>query len=162
MAQFDPAVRKTLVNEGGDRCTTIAGDTGGTTKYGISKRAYPQLDIAQLTEDQAKDIYRADYWNAIRGDDIASQPVAENLFDTAVNMGPRQAVRLAQVALGVKPVDGQLGPGTLAALNAADPYRFLADYTLAKVARYVNLCNANRSQSKFLLGWLNRALGGHA
>ncbi len=159
MADFDPAVTKTIAREGGARYTETPGDAGGATKYGISKRAYPQLDIANITEQQAKDIYRADYWNAVRGDDIKSQAVAENLFDTAVNMGVGRAVKLAQSALNVKPVDGQLGPATLAALNGADADRFLADYTLAKVARYLDLCNADRSQSKFLLGWLNRAMG---
>lgn len=53
-------------------------------------------------------------------------------------------------------------PGLIAAINTAEPERFVADFTLAKVARYVGLCNNNRSQSKFLLGWLNRALGGIA
>ena len=160
MADFEPAVMKTIAREGGARYTETAGDAGGATKYGISKRAYPQLDIANITEPQAKDIYRADYWNAVRGDEIASQAVAENLFDTAVNMGVSRAVKLAQLALGLKPVDGQLAAETFAAINAADPDRFLADYTLAKVARYVSLCNNNRAQGKFLLGWLNRAMGG--
>lgn len=162
MADFDPAVTKTLAREGGARYTETPGDTGGATKYGISKRAYPQLDIANITEQQAKDIYRADYWNAVGGDGIASQAVAENLFDTAVNMGVSRAVKLAQLVLGVEPADGRVGPQTLAALNGTDAARFLADYTLAKVARYINLCNKDRSQGKFLLGWLNRAMGAMA
>lgn len=159
MADYEPAVMKTLAREGGARYTEVPGDTGGATKYGISKRAYPQLDIANITEQQAKDIYRADYWNAVRGDEIGAQAVAENMFDTAVNMGVSRAVKLAQLALGLKPVDGQLTAATFAALNAAEADRFLADFTLAKVARYVSLCNTNRSQSKFLLGWLNRVMG---
>jgi lysozyme family protein len=54
-------------------------------------------------------------------------------------------------------VDGLLGKQTIQAINNREPDRFIADYTLAKIARYVSLCNNNRSQSKFLLGWLNRA-----
>lgn len=162
MADFDAAVIKTIAHEGGARYTETPGDAGGATKYGISKRAYPQLDIANLNESQARDIYRADYWNAVHGDQIAAQEVAENLFDTAVNMGTGRALKLAQLALGSKPADGKMTPELLAALNAAEPDRFVADFTLAKVARYVGLCNNNRSQGKFLLGWLNRALGGLA
>ncbi len=159
MANFDQAVVKTIAREGGARFTETPGDAGGATKFGISKRAYPQLDIANLTEQQAKDIYRADYWNAVHGDDISAQVAAENVFDTAVNMGVSRAVKLAQMALGVQPVDGVAGPQTIQAINNADSDRFIADYTLAKIARYVSLCNNNRSQSKFLLGWLNRAMG---
>lgn len=162
MANFDQAVIKTIAREGGSRFTETPGDAGGATKFGISKRAYPQLDIANLTEQQAKDIYRVDYWNAVHGDDIAAQVVAENLFDTAVNMGTSRAIKLAQMALGIQPVDGTLGQQTLQALNNTDSDRFIADYTLAKIARYVSLCNNNRSQSKFLLGWLNRAMGAMA
>ncbi len=162
MADFEPAIIKTLANEGGARYTETPGDTGGATKFGISKRAYPQLDIAQITEEQAREIYRHDYWNVVRGDEIKSQLVAENLFDTGVNMGNGRAIKLAQMALGLKPIDGRATPEFIAALNAVEPSRFIADFTLAKVARYVGLCNSNRSQSKFLLGWLNRALGGLA
>jgi lysozyme family protein len=50
------------------------------------------LDIAHLTEQQAKEIYRSDYWHAVQGDNIVSQIVAENLFDTAINMGVSRAV----------------------------------------------------------------------
>lgn len=162
MADFERAIAKTLVREGGSRYTETPGDAGGATKYGISKRAYPQLDIRNITEQQAKDIYRADYWQAVQGDAIQSQDVAENIFDTAVNMGTGRAVRLAQMVLGLQPVDGNLGHDTLAALNATDPARFVADYTLAKIARYVGICNKDRSQRQFLLGWLNRAMGATA
>lgn len=159
MANFDQAVVKTIAREGGARYTETPGDTGGGTKYGISKRAYPQLDIANLSEDRAKEIYRSDYWDPAHGDDITSQLVAENIFDTAVNMGVGRAVKLAQMALGIQPVTGNMDAQTLQSLNNTYPDRFTADFTLAKVARYVSLCNNNRSQSKFLLGWLNRALG---
>jgi len=158
MADFSSAVIKTIANEGGARYTEIPGDAGGATRFGISKRAYPQLDIRQLSEDQAREIYRRDYWNAVKGDDIVSQAVAETLFDSAVNLGVGRAIRLAQLTLGVTQ-DGVPGPQTVEALNQAPPDRFVADFTLAKIARYVGICNKDRSQSKFLLGWLNRAMG---
>lgn len=162
MADFDTAVVKTLIHEGGAKVTDDPDDAGGLTKYGISQRAYPNVDIRNLTEQEAKNIYKQDYWDKVKADDIADQALAENLFDTAVNMGPRTASRLAQMAIDIQPVDGVIGPQSLARLNAVNPELFLANYTIAKIARYAHICNKNRSQRKFLLGWVNRALGGAA
>jgi len=158
MADFDPAVAKTLIREGGARFTDNPDDHGGATKYGISQNAYPNVDIRNLTEDQAKAIYKRDYWDKVAGDTLKSQAVAENIFDTAVNMGPTTATKLVQVALELD-VDGKFGPATANAVNASDEGEFLAEFTLAKVARYAAICNKDRTQSKFLLGWINRALG---
>ena len=158
MADFDPAVAKTLIREGGSRFTDNPDDRGGATKYGISQNAYPNVDIPNLTEDQAKAIYKRDYWDKVSGDTLRSQAVAENIFDTAVNMGPTTATKLAQMTLDLD-IDGKFGPATTKAVNAADEQEFLAEYTLAKVARYAAICNKDRTQSKFLLGWINRALG---
>jgi lysozyme family protein len=161
MADFDPAVAKTLIREGGARFTDNPDDHGGATKYGISQRAYPNVDIPNLTEDQAKTIYKQDYWDKVSGDQLKSQAVAENIFDTAVNMGPTTATKMVQMTLGIG-VDGKFGANTLKAVNAVDEGEFLAEFTLAKIARYAAICNRDRSQSKFLLGWINRSLGGAA
>jgi lysozyme family protein len=161
MADFNPAVAKTLIREGGARFTDNPDDHGGATKYGISQRAYPNLDIANLTEDQAKAIYKQDYWDKVSGDKLKSQSVAENIFDTAVNMGPTTATKLVQMTLSIG-VDGKFGADTLKAVNAAGEGEFLAEYTLAKIARYAAICNKDRTQSRFLLGWVNRSLGGAA
>ena len=162
MADFNQAIVKTLIHEGGSKVTDDPNDRGGLTKYGISQRSYPNVDIRNLTEEQAKEIYKRDYWDKVKADDIQSQEVAENLFDTAVNMGPRTAGRLAQLALDIEPVDGIVGPQTVAALNSKDAEAFIAEFTIAKIARYAHICNRDKSQSKFLLGWINRALGGLA
>ena len=161
MADFVPAVAKTLIREGGARFTDNPDDRGGATKYGISQRAYPNEDIANLTEAQAKAIYKRDYWDKVCGDQVKSQAVAENVFDTAVNMGSTTATKLVQMILGIA-IDGKFGPSTLDAANKTDDKAFLSEFTLAKVARYAAICNKDRSQSKFLLGWINRSLGGAA
>jgi len=161
MADFDPAVAKTLIREGGARFTDNPDDHGGATKYGISQRAYPNVDIANLTEDQAKAIYKQDYWDKVSGDKVKSQAVAESIFDTAVNMGVTTATKLVQMTLDIG-IDGKFGPDTLKAANAIDEKEFLAEFTLAKIARYAAICNKDRTQSKFLLGWINRSLGGAA
>ncbi len=162
MADFNKAIVKTLVHEGGAKFTDDPTDRGGATKYGISQRAYPNVDIRNLTEQQARDIYKRDYWDRIRADEITSQAIAENIFDTAVNMGVRTASRLAQVALDIEPADGIIGSQSLKIINAADESSFIANYTIAKIARYTYICNRNKSQKKYLLGWINRALGGVA
>jgi lysozyme family protein len=159
MADFNAAIPKTLAREGGAKFTDVAGDSGGATKYGISQKAYPNVNIRNLTEQQARDIYKRDYWDRIGGDGIESQLIAENLFDTAVNMGVRTASKLAQLCIDISPADGIIGKGSLEALNAVEEHQFLAAYTVSKVARYASICNKDRSQTKFLLGWINRALG---
>ncbi len=68
-------------------------DRGGETKYGISKRAHPTLDIKNLTIDHAKTIYRSDYWY-INGCDNYAFPMDILVFDTAVNMGNSVAMDL--------------------------------------------------------------------
>jgi len=156
MADFEAAVTKTIRREGGDAITEDPDDPGGLTRFGISKRAHPEIDPRNLTLESAKAIYRKDYWNPLEGDSITSQAIAETLFDTAVNMGVAQAVRLAQVVLG-QLADGNVGPATLDALNAADPREFQAAFLIAKTARYMAIIKKNRKLEKFLYGWLVRA-----
>ena len=82
-------------------------DPGGETKFGISKRSYPHLDIAALTLDDARAIYRRDFWDAIDGDNI-SGPLMFQVFDMAVNSGIGNAIRCLQDAIDVAP-DGHFG-----------------------------------------------------
>lgn len=86
-------------------------DPGGETKYGISKRSYPHLDIKNLTREQARPIYRADFWGPA-GCDAVPRALKYPLFDFAVNSGPKQAVKILQRRLGVV-ADGSIGPITL-------------------------------------------------
>jgi len=167
MANFDTAVVKTLIHEGGATLVDDPKDKGGLTRFGISQRSYPDLDIRNLSEAQACAIYKEDYWDKVKGDRIDDQAVAEAVFDTAVNMGPRTAGRLLQIALGMDVVDGIIGKKTCALLEQnklcwIDERKdlFLADFALVKIARYVHICKRNGSQRRFLLGWVSRTLGG--
>lgn len=169
MADFDLAIVKTLAREGGSKYTETPGDTGGATKYGISQRAYPQLNIKTLTEADAKAIYKRDYWDKIQGDSITNQHIAESIFDFAVNSGVSTSIKIAQKSVNrVLPaaieVDGAMGKRTLAAINHCGEFTnsrelFLSVFALEKIQRYADICNKNREQSKFLLGWVNRTLG---
>lgn len=160
MATFELAVIKTLIHEGGATLVNDPKDKGGLTRFGISQRSYPDVDIYTLSEAQAKEIYKQDYWDRVKGDRIENQAIAEVIFDTSVNMGPRTTSRLVQMALGMTMVDGIIGNQTLEALRQVDMALFIAQFALSKIARYVNICKRNRSQRRFLLGWVNRTLGG--
>jgi len=156
MAAFSEAIKKTLIHEGG--YVFDKDDAGGETNFGISKCAYPNVDIKNLTLAGAKEIYRRDYWERLRADEITHQQVADELFDTAVNMGVRTATKLIQMALDVHP-DGKLGNITLAALNKSDAEKILLKFKLAKIARYTYLAKKRPANRKYLLGWINRTLG---
>lgn len=153
MARFDLALTKTLRWEGGE---TV--DTGGYTKWGISQKAFPNLDIKNLTMDQAKAIYKNNYWDPIKGDLIHRQDVANNLFDFAVNSGVSQAVKTMQRVLNFKgdDIDGKLGPMTLNAINKAGTQ--LANiYSGARIDFYKSLVKSEPEKyGAYLVGWLRR------
>lgn len=109
---FDYAFNLLIGHEGG--YVNDPNDPGGETKFGISKRAYPQVDIKNLTLEQAKEIYKVDYWEKVLCPNLPG-PLQFQMFDTAVNSGPRQAIVLLQRALGVE-ADGSVGPVTWRAL----------------------------------------------
>jgi len=90
-------------------------DPGGATNWGISARSYPKLDIKNLTKEEAQEIYRCDYWNAVHGDELPG-PLAMVAFDAAVNQGAGTAKRMLQVALDVT-TDGIIGPRTIKAAH---------------------------------------------
>ena len=113
---FDQCFDKLIAHEGG--YVNDARDPGGETKYGISKRAYPQVDIKALTLEAAKEIYKRDYWDRAQCDKLPPA-LAYLLFDAAVNSGIGQAIRLLQRALGLAD-DGILGPLTLSAVQRMD------------------------------------------
>lgn len=121
---FETAFARLLGHEGG--YVADSRDPGGETKFGISKRAYPHLDIKSLTLAEAKAIYRRDYWDRAQCDRLPGG-VAFEVFDAAVNSGPGQAVRWLQRAVGVAD-DGHVGPLTLAAVARMDPEALQARY----------------------------------
>lgn len=114
---FDLAFDRLLGHEGG--YSNDSRDPGGETNWGISKRAYPDVDIKALTQDQAKAIYRRDYWVAVRADELPDS-VRFDVFDAAVNHGVTQSAKWLQRAAGAQP-DGVIGAQTVAATRIAGP-----------------------------------------
>jgi lysozyme family protein len=106
-----------------------------------------------------REFYKSNFWDRVRGDDLTNQAIAETIFNFAVNTGVGIASKLAQLIVGTTP-DGAIGPKTLERLNICTVEKFLPAYALAKISRYAQICNKDRSQSKFLLGWINRTLHG--
>jgi lysozyme family protein len=84
MSNFDTAFERLIGHEGD--YVNHPKDPGGETKFGISKRQYPNVNIAALTLEDAKAIYRRDYWNVVGGDDLP-YPIAFEVFDAGVNHG---------------------------------------------------------------------------
>jgi len=186
MADFEIAVNKTIENEGGDKYTETPGDRGGATKYGISlmflKKLYKKTlpieaseikclnkveqfmkdDIKNLTIDDAKLIYKVFFWDANRYCEIEDQVIANKVFDMSVLIGPRSSNKILQKCINMKnhnlKVDGIIGDKTLESLSDIDneylELWLLHFYTV----HFMSICNNDKSQSKFLLGWLNRVM----
>jgi lysozyme family protein len=121
---FDQCFDKLISHEGG--YVNDPRDPGGETKFGISKRAYPQVDIKNLTLGAAKEIYKRDYWDRAQCDKLPPS-VAYVLFDAAVNSGIGQAIRFLQRAINVAD-DGVIGPMTIAAVSRLDAESICARY----------------------------------
>ena len=154
MKNFDEIIEQVLEHEGG--YVNDPKDLGGETKYGITKRFYPDVDIKNLTIEQATEIYKKDYWDKNRVESLP-QNLWHIYFDMCVNMGKRTAVKVLQRAANNKgrdiDVDGGLGPMTIKALKGVELDRVRA----FRVKYYVDLITARPEQEKFFLGWFRRA-----
>ena len=158
MAEFEPAFQHTLKWEGG--YVNNPDDPGGETKYGISKRAFPKENIANLTRDRAEALYRMNYWTPLGLALVAPQQVANKVFDLAVNLGAKRGVRLAQRAVNfLEPArlaeDGVLGPKTRKAFLDFPERCLLASLRMTAAMFYLDL---GESMPQFVHGWLRRAL----
>lgn len=171
MADIGPAFDFVMELEGGGELHTVEGDPGGTTKWGVSQRAHPEVDVESLTRDGALEIFREDYWDRVWGDKIKSQEIATELVEMAYNAGLRPAVRTAQIAtndvreragLITDPVavDGRMGPETLGGLNSIYEMGRVAEmawdgrFNLHQLRYYRNL--RPDLVDRFFLGWSRR------
>lgn len=140
---FDEAFERLYLHERGftndprDRGNWTGGKVGvgvcKGTKYGISAAVYPDEDIANLTVERAKMLYKRDYWDKFRCQDVPDT-IRFDYFDGVVHSGPgskrlgkQGAVRWLQRAAGVND-DGVFGPATLAAVTRTNPYLLAARY----------------------------------
>ena len=157
---FDTCLAFTLAQEGG--YVDDPADPGGATNMGITLATLrhwdhsPTLgpaDVQDMTRQIAASIYRALYWNALRGDALPAG-IDLSTFDFGVNAGTRRGAELLQQVLGLPPdqVDGCVGPETLRAALAANASEVIGALAEHQAAYYRGLPEFDR----FGRGWLDR------
>lgn len=148
---FNKAINIILKWEGG--YVNHPKDPGGETKYGITKRSYPYLDIKNLKLEDAKTIYFKDYWAKNRIEMLA-EDIRLPVFDACVNQGPSRTVKTLQRILQVDD-DGVIGPITA---GASKKWRDKRDLTYrflkARLDHYMSL----GTFQTFGKGWTRRLL----
>lgn len=176
MADFSKAFQLMIAHEGG--YVNDPDDPGGETYRGIARKIHSKwngwttvdmlkrqsgfpanLDKDTGLQEDISDFYRITFWDPMKGDQISSQEVASSIFDFGVNAGLSTSASLAQLVVGAK-ADGVIGPKSVEAINGFDSEHFLAAFTVAKIARYVNIVKKRPSSRKYFYGWVVRALEG--
>jgi lysozyme family protein len=156
---FDEAIKSVLKNEG--LYSNDVDDAGGETKFGISKRSYPNLDIKNLSVEKAKKIYKKDFWENQNYKNIKNKELAIKIFDLAVNIGSSRANKLIQRSLRSvnKKVEenGVLDDVTICLINESDATDLLSALKSEAAGYYRLIVSTKPHRAKFLKGWLNRA-----
>lgn len=193
MADFKEAYDKCMAIEG--FYSNVQGDSGGETWKGIARNFWPRwygwaiIDQIKRTfersewnkaikdhadvEIQVQVFYKDFFWNRVQGDKIPSQPIADELFEQAVNVGVHRAVEWLQEALNTLlphlsniSTDGILGPNTLERLklyiersDGDDIHALLGVMNIYQGWHYVTLASnkdTGHKYRKFLKGWVNK------
>jgi lysozyme family protein len=148
---FDSAVALVLELEGA--VSDHPEDRGGLTKFGLSQRAHPDLDVLSLTREQAIVVYKKRYWNRVLGDDLPPA-LALVLFDWSVHAGVGTAVQRLQRLVGATQ-DGKLGRRTLAAALRFEPATLVLALLHQRGRELVELAE-KPGQVVFAVGWIAR------
>ena len=156
-SNFRRCVDVVLAREGG--FVDHPKDPGGATKYGITLATLADSrgkevsaeDVKALELGEAREIYRSNYWNKLRCDDL---PIGVDLlvFDFGVNAGPAASAKLLQKVVGAEQ-DGSVGDATLGAVGAARPREIIDEFTKLKMVRYKDM----RGWDTFGDGWTARS-----
>ena len=153
---FEKALAAVLHHEGG--YVFHKDDPGGMTNLGVTKKVWEEwvghpVDEKQmrtLTAAAVAPMYKSKYWNKIKGDDLPTG-VDYVVFDAAVNSGAGRAAKWLQACVGVE-VDGDIGPKTLAAVNACEPNQLIEDYAKRRLSFLMDL----KHWDTFGKGWSRR------
>ena len=170
MADFFRAYIETIGDEGGFKLHRVSGDAGGDTFAGIAKNYHPgwpgwslvYAGKGQTEECKAlvRQFYKTKFWDDMRGDEIKHQAVAETIYNFGMNSSIHNSVMYTQYCLDCVP-DGDLGPVTLSAINRLSGLEielFVSQHALMRVGHRLKRITQNRSQVKFIRGWLKRDL----
>lgn len=165
MKNFDIAFTEIIGIEGG--LSDNKNDRGGLTKFGISQKAFPLLDIRNLTLDGAKKIYFENYWKTpnLNLEKFELKNAIE-LFDIAVNSGVGTSARILQRALNLMnrnqkdfkdlEVDGNAGDVTMKAYAKVNPDTLFKVLNGLQFLRFVNIVEHDETQEEFFNGWMKR------
>lgn len=138
-------------------------DRGGATNRGITiatfRAVYGQsktvADLKALTDEQWMHVFKTIYWDKCRADEIKNQSVANLLVDFAWGSGTARAAKYIQRLVGVTQ-DGNIGPKTIAAINARDAKSLFTGLKAERLAFINSIVRNNTSQMVFYKGWVNR------
>lgn len=133
-------------------------DPGGATNKGITLATFRRYvkrngtvdDLKRITDAQVSTVYRKQYWDAVKGDDLPSG-VDYAVFDFAVHSGPARAAKYLQAAVGVDQ-DGKIGPVTIAAARGMNA----VDLVAAICAKRMAFLKRLNTWPTFGKGWTNR------
>lgn len=192
MAEFKLAHALTKVNEGG--FSNNPNDRGGMTLNGIARKIFPLwkgwrtldgiiqrvgLNPKAIDREVAKSpnlladieaFYKLNFWDVNNLSYIKSQDIANELFDTGVNMGTVTAAKMLQEAVNLCnknqlsypdiSVDGKIFAvgQTINTVNIAHPVAVLNTINMLQGERYLNIMRNNKSQETFWGGWLKRVI----
>lgn len=184
MADFNKAYKKTMAIEGG--YANDATDLGGETWKGIARNRHPEwsgwkivdqyrshanfpsvLGTLHPLQEKVWEFYKVSQWDVLRLDRVNNQDIAEEIFDTGVNQGIPKSAEHVQRALNLLNrnqkdykdivVDRNIGPQTLELINNHKyPLALRKLLNVLQGARYVEICEANKSQEENMRGWLER------
>lgn len=162
MNNFNKAFDRIIGHEGGftedpkDRGNWTSGVCGvgecKGTKYGLAAMTYPTLDIRNLTLDQAKAIYKRDWWDKL-GMDKYPPALAYQMFDASINHGSGRAIQFVQKAVGTK-ADGIIGSKTLAAIDALDKNDLLLLFLAERLQYFTEV----KTWKTYCTGWTIRVV----
>lgn len=163
LTRFEKCIGFVFANEG-TRYTADPADNGKCSRYGVTQAALSKWrgkpvtcdDVRALTQDEAETLYKVCYYDALHLDSVGSDAVATALLDMAVLCGTRTATRIMQLCVGAAP-DYNLGPKTLAAINAAAGNDLILRYSQSMQSHFAAIVRVDAKQAKWLYGWLCRS-----
>jgi len=158
---FNKYINLMLNLEGGK--TDESTDRGGRTNFGVTQTEYdawnkkhnlPRRDVFTIDQNTAKQIFKEGYWNLIKGDQLPRN-VANAILSMALTDGPQDSIKFIQKMLGIQPVDGIMGPATMAKIwekSKSGDANFARDILNKQIERY----QKDEQASTYGEGWTNR------
>lgn len=165
MSNFNKIVEEILKKEG--LYSNHVNDNGGATKYGITEAVARQNgykgNMRDLPLELAKSIYRKNYWDSIKLDQVKNYGLQYKMFDIGVNCGIGTSVKLTQRAYnilntsGLLDTDGKIGPKTINAINSYPKQDRLVKLLNAYQCKYyIDITENNPKNKSFIFGWIDK------